>query len=225
MPTATPSLDDFRAEATARREATRTSLQMRQDTFIQRNPGVVEGLRECASWNDFSASLVEQFERKGDLSVNQLAAANRMLEKIAANKKAREASTESAATRSGEVDMSAIRELFATAQNNGLKKPKFYAGDVKISLAPVNGKNAGALYVTRDPDVYQGKIFGDAFNAARDCAPDTLEVLKAISKDPAEYARMTGKATGRCCCCGRELTDPESIANGIGPICAEKWGL
>lgn len=221
----TPSLDDFRADATARRLATKTNLQVKQENFINSHPGMIEGLRETVSWNDFAASLVEQFDRKGGLSVNQAAAATRMLDKIAANKKARDASTGMQNTRSGEVDMSAIRELFATAQNNGLKKPKFYAGDVKISLAPVNGKNAGALYVTRDPDAYQGKIFGNAFQASAYCAPDTLEVLKAISENPGEYARMTGKQTGRCCCCGRELTDPESIANGIGPICAENWGL
>lgn len=27
---------------------------------------------------------------------------------------------------------------------------------------------------------------------------------------------------GRCCVCARPLTDPESIGNGIGPVCAEK---
>ncbi len=27
---------------------------------------------------------------------------------------------------------------------------------------------------------------------------------------------------GRCCCCGKPLTDPESILLGIGPICREK---
>jgi hypothetical protein len=33
-----------------------------------------------------------------------------------------------------------------------------------------------------------------------------------------------GRATGNCSCCGRELTDPASIAAGIGPVCAEKYG-
>ncbi len=27
---------------------------------------------------------------------------------------------------------------------------------------------------------------------------------------------------GRCCRCGRTLTDPDSIASGIGPVCAAK---
>jgi hypothetical protein len=33
-----------------------------------------------------------------------------------------------------------------------------------------------------------------------------------------------GKRTGACSCCGRELTNGESIDRGIGPICAEKYG-
>jgi hypothetical protein len=28
--------------------------------------------------------------------------------------------------------------------------------------------------------------------------------------------------SGRCGCCGRELTDPESVWRGIGPVCREK---
>lgn len=32
--------------------------------------------------------------------------------------------------------------------------------------------------------------------------------------------------SGKCCCCGKTLTEPTSILNGIGPICASKagWG-
>jgi len=28
---------------------------------------------------------------------------------------------------------------------------------------------------------------------------------------------------GRCCCCGRRLTDPESINSGVGPECAKRF--
>lgn len=34
--------------------------------------------------------------------------------------------------------------------------------------------------------------------------------------------RMEFFHSGRCCRCGRELTTPESIASGIGPVCAGK---
>jgi len=29
---------------------------------------------------------------------------------------------------------------------------------------------------------------------------------------------------GKCCCCGRKLTTPESVVTGIGPICAGRKG-
>lgn len=32
-----------------------------------------------------------------------------------------------------------------------------------------------------------------------------------------------GRRTGVCGCCGRTLTDPKSIAAGIGPICASRY--
>lgn len=40
-----------------------------------------------------------------------------------------------------------------------------------------------------------------------------------------EDARKFGKVYGICCVCGRTLTDEESVANGIGPICAGKFSL
>jgi len=38
-----------------------------------------------------------------------------------------------------------------------------------------------------------------------------------------EQAMEYGQITGTCCNCGRLLTNEESIANGIGPICASKF--
>jgi hypothetical protein len=38
-----------------------------------------------------------------------------------------------------------------------------------------------------------------------------------------EEAKAYGKETHRCCVCGIELTNPDSIEAGIGPICAGKF--
>lgn len=38
-----------------------------------------------------------------------------------------------------------------------------------------------------------------------------------------EEAKAFGAQTGWCIVCGAELTDPDSIAAGIGPICATKF--
>ena len=38
-----------------------------------------------------------------------------------------------------------------------------------------------------------------------------------------EEAQEWGRRTGVCCSCGRELTDPDSISRGLGPICARRF--
>jgi hypothetical protein len=47
--------------------------------------------------------------------------------------------------------------------------------------------------------------------------------LKPTMRMKLEQAAKYGKATGRCLVCGRELTNPESIELGIGPICASRF--
>lgn len=46
-----------------------------------------------------------------------------------------------------------------------------------------------------------------------------LNALLAIETDPEAALAREGQATGTCGCCGRTLTDPVSVARGIGPIC------
>lgn len=61
----------------------------------------------------------------------------------------------------------------------------------------------------------------------RDAGLDAAEIkaaLDEIERDPLAAIKAHGIATGSCGCCGRELTDPESIRQGIGPICADKFG-
>lgn len=38
-----------------------------------------------------------------------------------------------------------------------------------------------------------------------------------------EQMRAAGKYFGNCCCCGKSLTDPQSIDLGIGPECRHKF--
>lgn len=51
--------------------------------------------------------------------------------------------------------------------------------------------------------------------AIRNLSEDTLMTL--------EQAKEFGHLYGRCCRCGRTLTDEGSIAAGIGPVCATKF--
>jgi len=54
--------------------------------------------------------------------------------------------------------------------------------------------------------------------------PKVRSMLAEFEADPLEAAKRYGKLSGRCCSCGRDLTDPASIEMGIGPICATKFG-
>lgn len=47
--------------------------------------------------------------------------------------------------------------------------------------------------------------------------------IKPGHKMSLEDAKVYGQQTGTCCQCGRELTNENSIREGIGPICAGKF--
>jgi hypothetical protein len=49
-------------------------------------------------------------------------------------------------------------------------------------------------------------------------------ILEKIAANPKEAAIEYGRQIGRCSICNRTLTDENSIAAGIGPICAGKRG-
>lgn len=51
-----------------------------------------------------------------------------------------------------------------------------------------------------------------------------LDVLqKIVDAGPEEALAEYGHRVGRCGVCNRTLTDPDSIALGIGPICRARW--
>ena len=55
------------------------------------------------------------------------------------------------------------------------------------------------------------------------CSPEQRQAVMDVAADPLSAAVAHGRQTGACACCGRPLSDPESVARGIGPICAEKF--
>ena len=172
---------------------------------------LIKDLTEISSWNSFASSLVEQYSKRGSLSDKQTGAAIAMLMKVKANK-AQKADAPS-------IDLGNVVAMFSKA-HEAIKTPRFRFEDLVISRAPDHGVNAGALYVKIEGEyagkVKEGKWFG---------SQDILPKLQQISKDPLSSAVAYGRRTGTCACCGKELTVHESIERGIGPICAEKWGL
>lgn len=189
-------------------------LAATKEIFSANNPGLIEFLR-ANTWSDFFSDLLAGFEKYGSLTPNQIAAVTRSRAKMA----------ERAAAKTVAVDLSPIKAMFDAAASSGLKRTKYRAEGVQLTRAPDNGRNAGAIYVTSDAGEYLGKVMNGAFSPMREATDAHKAALLTIAANPREAAVRWGQKTGRCSCCGRDLTAESSIAMGIGPICAEKWGL
>ena len=97
--------------------------------------------------------------------------------------------------------------------DDGLAIVKFYKVD-----RPTEGRWAGYTFVKH--------LVADGFGLAEYPVKGEWkdEVLAAIALDPAEASMMYGRELGSCGVCNRPLTDAESRAKGIGPICATRRG-
>jgi hypothetical protein len=52
--------------------------------------------------------------------------------------------------------------------------------------------------------------------------PGAVFRLQADNKMTVDQARAYGKLHGRCAICGKELSDPKSVSQGIGPVCIKR---
>ena len=178
---------------------------------------LINDLRPMTSWNDFARSLCEQYDVRGSLSDKQISSAQRMIDKMATNRKIRESKIKT-------VDTTKIDELFATAQSNGLKRPNFYVGDLRLSLAGERSKNFGSIYVQHSGE-YMGKITSNTFYPLSSTPQSSIDLLVEIAEDPKQSAIEHGKMSNHCSMCNKELTDDHSIEVGYGKVCASNWGL
>lgn len=177
----------------------------------------LRNVKANGSNNEFLSSLADQLFRKGNLSERQVAAWHRGKEKLSAIRAERD-------KQQVVVDLQPIRDMFETAVGNGYKRPTYRAEGLVVNRAPDTGANPGALYVKDEDGQYLGKILGTVFKPVRGGETAT-SALQAIAIDPLAAALRYGQRTGKCACCGRELTNHVSIDLGIGPVCRERWGL
>lgn len=196
-------------------------INLKAQAWREANVEVAAWLDAKRETFDFAESLASALSRYGSLTPNQLAAAQRCMDRDAQ----RAAERVERAANAPEVDTKQIEVAFAYAQDKGVKKPKMILNGFKFSMAPAHGMNAGALYVVRKADdQYLGKIKDGRFQAARECTTDEQAEVVKVAGNPHAEAVAYGQRTGNCCICNRELTNHASIDAGIGPICAEKFG-
>ena len=165
--------------------------------------------------NDFMESLLVRFNKYGELSEGQIGALTRGIEK----RKARQAEREAAVAAAGPIeglDISSIPNgRYAVPEGETrlkimIKRPgpdSRWHGHIFVSDAAAYGQRQS--YGSQAPGkAYRGKL---------------IEQLKVIMADPHAASIAYGKLVGACGVCGRVLEDAESIAAGIGPICAGKF--
>ena len=122
-----------------------------------------------------------------------------------------------------EITVKAIADAFASATSQGIKRPKLRLDTFVFARAHDTGRNAGSIYVT-EHQTYLGKVTDGRFYQSRDCDDPTRDRIVTAASDPHASAKAYGQRTGQCSCCGRELTNAESIALSSGPICRDKFG-
>lgn len=196
-------------EQRATREMQR--IRANQDAVKAAHPDEYQYLLDRVLRWDFARSLIEQAQKRGEWTVNQVAAVQRFM--------ARDAEREEAKV---EIDLTKIEELFARAKERGLNRRalRFALDEKAVKLTP--SPNKPAIWVTVDGQ-FVGGIRDGKFSAKGPQPDGLVELLKKVAEDPENMARLYGQRTGVCCCCGLELTNHESIRLGIGPICRSKY--
>jgi len=168
----------------------------------------------------FAASLWQQSYDRG-LSPAQLAWAHKLSTDLL--------QAESAEDSNSEPQFNRLFSVFQAAKARGLKR-------LTLRLSGVNVKpnrDLTTLWVTSQTETEEGN-YGPQPKYLGKVTPNRLDsrlsdevkaVLLEAAGDPLTAAVRYGKETGSCSCCGRDLTNPQSIELGIGPICRDKFGL
>lgn len=194
------------------------------------NADVVHWVQRYSETNRFAQSLNDALKRYRRLTEAQCAAVRRSLGTVPAANLApvaqagdaarlyREHAQSSGMARLG-IDLRALpagryavpggdTRLKVLVQQIPLSDPDKWAGYTFVSDAGEYGRRK-RYGLQRPGQLYTGEIQSE---------------LKAIMADPKAAAVAYGKLTSHCGVCGRPLEDEESVARGIGPICAGKRG-
>lgn len=175
------------------------------EAWCENHEGVLDWLTaEAEGGNEFADSLLTAGRRYGSLTEGQLSAVLKNLDK---------------GTRSdlnaSDIDLSPLVKGYYAVPDGETR--------LKIAIRRPNkaSKYHGWIFVD------DGAAYGQRNNYGRQ-APDGMyqgsiqDELRAVLADPLAAMVAYGRLTGTCGKCGRVLEDEESIAAGIGPVCASK---
>jgi hypothetical protein len=106
---------------------------------------------------------------------------------------------------------SVAASLAAPVKSTRVTEDGMYLKDGVVFKVQIAKQGSGRLYAKR--------LTENGFEYAQ----GAINTLRSEHKMSLEQAKEYGRLYGVCCQCGTELTDENSIAAGIGPICAGKF--
>jgi hypothetical protein len=174
--------------------------------WVKDHEGVLEWLEsEQAAGNEFAARLISAGNKWGSLTDGQL---NCVLKNIDEGKGTND--------KASAIDLSGLMKGFYAVPD----------GDTRLKIAVRRpGKKSRWFGWTFVDD---GAAYGSRKTYGKQAPDGTYsgaiqDQLRTVLADPKAAMIAYGKLTGTCGVCGRILEDEVSVANGIGPICAEKF--
>jgi hypothetical protein len=128
---------------------------------------------------------------------------------------------------SGEVDFGSLTSREASNLiSTLLAMPKANTASPVVPVTEVGMYQLanGAIYRVK-PTRQSGYLYAMRLNieGGFDYEQGAIRKISATDKMTLEQAQAFGVATGLCCVCGAFLTDPKSVAQGIGPVCASRF--
>lgn len=183
---------------------------------------------------EWPISVCEKLGEYGTLTDGQLAVVQERMTKDAERKAV------SVAKLSSAIDASKIEAAFAVAREKaarpgamgvwtkplklrGTNEHQSFALDLTFQAGSVGSQWEGMIFV-KSGDRKLGVIKNGVFTRRFECNDAEVDLVTRVCADPLQAAKAYGKAWSVCTVCGQTLTNDESIARGIGPICAEKYG-
>jgi hypothetical protein len=217
-----------KAKASAQRRATAKAdaQAVKVQAWKEANPAEAAWMEASAPRFEFARSMLDALNKFGHLTERQMETVQRLTVQDAERQAVRAVEQATRAETAPVVSVEAIEVAFNNAKQAGVKFPKLRLDTFVFSPAGENSKNAGAIYIKSKGDgVYLGKVMGGRLFTSRDCTTEASERITAVASDPKQAAVAYGMKFGACSVCGRALTDSDSVARGIGPICAENYGF
>ena len=132
-----------------------------------------------------------------------------------------------------------VVDLMHRIKDSGNEWPKvrltFHEHPLHLSVAGNKARFPGCVNMTDGGSYGQNKWYGritvdgvfTPAEAVRNLSPEDKNEFWALlvrlrDGDAEEVFAEFGKRFGLCCVCGRELTNEQSVKDGIGPVCKQK---